>query len=101
MNWNFSHSRAAGRGCHSNAGLQPREIRPESHKREKLERTFKANHAAHGRGGAERFTDGATRKEWVMAMVKGAADTINYDIDSEEVSQLIDNLCDMTKKVNI
>lgn len=50
---------------------------------------------------AERkFTDGATRKEWVLAMVKTSADTINFDVDIDEVSTLIDELCNLTKQVN-
>ena len=50
---------------------------------------------------AERkFTDGATRKEWVLAMVKTSADTINFDVDMDAVSALIDKLCNLTKQVN-
>lgn len=48
----------------------------------------------------EKFATGADRKEWVMAMVKASVDTINYDVDMEAVSQLIDSLCDMSKVVN-
>ena len=33
-------------------------------------------------------------------IVKASADTINYDIDLEKVSELIDSLCAMTKIVN-
>ena len=47
-----------------------------------------------------KFTDGATRKEWVMAMVKASADTVNYDLDMDKISDLIDSLCDMSKIVN-
>lgn len=47
-----------------------------------------------------KFTDGATRKEWVMAMVQTSAEYINYEMDTEALSQLIDALCDMTKVVN-
>lgn len=47
-----------------------------------------------------KFTDGATRKEWVMAMVQTSAEYINYEVDTEALSQLIDALCDMTKVVN-
>lgn len=46
------------------------------------------------------FESGADRKEWVIAMVKSSADTINYDIDIEAISALIDSLCDMSKVVN-
>ena len=48
----------------------------------------------------EKFDNGADRKEWVMAMVKSSADTINYDIDMEAIGALIDSLCDMSKVVN-
>ncbi len=47
-----------------------------------------------------KFDNGADRKEWCLMMVKASADTINYDIDLEKVSELIDSLCAMTKIVN-
>ena len=47
-----------------------------------------------------KFADGATRKEWVMAMVQASADSINYNVDMEAISELIDSLCDLTKAVN-
>ena len=46
------------------------------------------------------FENGADRKEWVMTMVKASADTIDYDIDMDKISELIDSLCDMSKIVN-
>ena len=46
------------------------------------------------------FEKGADRKEWVLAMVKASADTIKYEIDMDEISTLIDSLCDMSKVVN-
>lgn len=46
------------------------------------------------------FERGADRKEWVMAMVKASADTIDYDLDMDKISDLIDSLCDMSKVVN-
>ena len=48
----------------------------------------------------EKFDNGADRKEWVLAMVKASADTVDYDINMEEISKLIDDLCKMSKKVN-
>ena len=48
----------------------------------------------------KKFTDGATRKEWVMAMVQTAAEYINYPIDNVALGKLIDTLCDMSKIVN-
>ena len=47
-----------------------------------------------------KFDNGAERKEWVLAMVKASADTINYDINMDEISQLVDSLCEMAKVVN-
>lgn len=46
------------------------------------------------------YTTGAERKQWVMSMVEQSAGTINYDIDMDAVSQLIDDLCKLTKTVN-
>lgn len=43
---------------------------------------------------------GAERKAWVIAMIKGSAEYINYPIDESELSALIDSLCDLTKSVN-
>ena len=48
----------------------------------------------------QKFDTGADRKEWVLAMVKASADTINYNINMDEISALIDSLCDMSKIVN-
>lgn len=47
-----------------------------------------------------KFETGAERKEWVLAMIEAASDTINFDIDMNIVSQMIDSLCDMSKVVN-
>ena len=46
------------------------------------------------------FESGADRKEWVMAMIKASADSINYDVDMDAISALIDSLCDMSKVIN-
>ena len=48
----------------------------------------------------DKFDNGADRKEWVLAMVKASSDTVNYDIDMAVISQLIDDLCSMSKTVN-
>lgn len=48
-----------------------------------------------------KFDNGADRKEWVIAMVRASADTINYPISEKELGDLIDNLCALTKKVNV
>lgn len=47
-----------------------------------------------------KFIEGADKKEWVLAMIKASGDSINYDIDVEEVGKMIDSLCAMTKAVN-
>lgn len=48
----------------------------------------------------QKFNDGATRKEWVMAMVQASAEYINYPVDSDALSNLIDTLVGMSKNVN-
>lgn len=48
----------------------------------------------------DKFDDGTTKKEWVLAMIKSSADSINYNIDIDAVGELIDSLCDMSKVVN-
>lgn len=48
----------------------------------------------------QKFDNGADRKEWVLAMVRASSETVNYDINMEVISQLIDDLCDMSKSVN-
>lgn len=47
-----------------------------------------------------KFDNGDERREWVLMMVKASADTINYDIDLNQVANMIDSLCAMTKIVN-
>lgn len=49
----------------------------------------------------EKFDNGADRKQWVVAMVQASANTINYPISEQELSNLIDNLVALTKKVNV
>lgn len=47
-----------------------------------------------------KFADGATRKEWVLAMVQTSAEYVGYPMDIEALSNMIDALCDLTKTVN-
>lgn len=47
-----------------------------------------------------KFEAGDERKEWVLGMVNVSAKNINYDVDIGAVSELIDNLCAMSKQVN-
>lgn len=49
----------------------------------------------------EKFDNGADRKQWVIAMVQASASTINYPITEKELSDLIDNMVALTKKVNV
>ena len=48
-----------------------------------------------------KFATGLERKDWVMMAIKASADTIQYDINMDEVSKLIDALCAMAKVVNV
>lgn len=47
------------------------------------------------------FENGAERKEWVIEMVKTSEKQINFDIDEVQLSELIDELVEMTKQVNV
>lgn len=47
-----------------------------------------------------KFETGADRKEWVLMMIKASADNIEYPVDLEQISKLIDALCNMSKVVN-
>lgn len=49
----------------------------------------------------EGFTQGASKKEYVMKSVESLASTIDYPINTNELSSLIDALCELTKNVNI
>lgn len=51
-----------------------------------------------------KFTDGATRKEWVMAMIRASAKSANYDLDDVElqkISDMIDSICAASKTINV
>lgn len=60
-----------------------------------LDMVMKYMEAAEGK-----FETGAEKKEWVLAMVKASADTINYDIDLAVIGEMIDRLCDMSNVIN-
>ena len=47
-----------------------------------------------------KFTEGADRKEWVLAMLRECASGINYDIDYDAIANMIDRLCAMSKVIN-
>lgn len=50
-----------------------------------------------------KFTDNETRKEWVLAMVKSSAKSVNYDLDDvslHKISDMIDSICTAAKTIN-
>lgn len=49
----------------------------------------------------EKFDNGADRKEWVMGMIECSAKSINYPVDLDQMSVIVDNLCSMSKNVNV
>ena len=49
----------------------------------------------------KKFADGATRKEWVMAMVQTSAEYLNYPLDTQALSNMIDELVKLTNNVNV
>lgn len=48
----------------------------------------------------QKFATGAEKKDYVMLAIKASAGAVNYDIDLEVVSKLIDDLTSMSKVVN-
>lgn len=48
-----------------------------------------------------KFDEGADKKEWVMGELKAMAGTLNYDIDWDVVSDMIDKICDVSKEINV
>lgn len=46
------------------------------------------------------YEDGAARKAYVMSAIRKSATYVNYDIDMAVISQMIDDLCEMSKVVN-
>ena len=49
----------------------------------------------------EMFDKGADKKEWVLAELHAVANTLNYDIDWDVVSEMIDKICDISKEINV
>lgn len=47
------------------------------------------------------YSIGVEKKEFVMNQLKIAAQAVDFEIDQDKVSDLIDALCEMTKEVNI
>lgn len=48
----------------------------------------------------QKFKNGEDKKSWVLSMIEASAKTINYTVDLEQVGELIDSLCKMSKLVN-
>ena len=48
----------------------------------------------------DKFDKGADKKEWVMGELKAMANTLNYDIEWDVVSDMIDKICDVSKELN-
>ncbi len=46
------------------------------------------------------FKTGTEKKEWVIAMIRASADTVKYEVDINVISEMIDNMCNMSKIVN-
>lgn len=47
------------------------------------------------------FDKGADKKEWVINELKAVANTLNYEIDWNVVSEMIDKICDVSKEINV
>ena len=47
------------------------------------------------------YSSGAEKKTFVMNQIAVLAKTVNFDIDMDKVSDLIDALCDMAHEVNV
>ena len=47
------------------------------------------------------FDKGADKKEWVINELKAIASTLNYEIDWNVVSEMIDKICDVSKEINV
>lgn len=51
----------------------------------------------------QNISNGASRKDWVISMVRESAVMINYDFNNEaeqKLSMLIDSICTATKHIN-
>lgn len=48
----------------------------------------------------EKFEKGADKKEWVLGELQAMSGTLNYDIEWDVVSEMIDKICDVSKELN-
>lgn len=49
----------------------------------------------------QNFKTGAEKKEYVLDSIKALESTLNYDVDMDAISAMIDTICNATKKINI
>lgn len=49
----------------------------------------------------EKFKTGKERKEYIMNNIQSLSSTLEYDIDMDKISEMIDTIVDVTKKVNV
>jgi hypothetical protein len=47
------------------------------------------------------FSTGAEKKDYVINSIEAVKDTLNYDVDMDAVSAMIDSLVEATKKINV
>lgn len=47
------------------------------------------------------YQDGAEKKEFVLDSIKAVESTLNYDVDIDKVSAMIDSIIVATKKINV
>lgn len=48
----------------------------------------------------ENYKTGAERKEYVLDSIKAVESTLNYDIDIDKISTMIDSIVETSKKIN-
>jgi hypothetical protein len=48
----------------------------------------------------QNYTDGATKKQYVMSSIKAMEASLQYDIDENAIGELIDAIVAATKKIN-
>lgn len=46
------------------------------------------------------YSTGAEKKEYVLNSIKAIKDTLNYDVDMDAISAMIDAIISTTKKIN-
>ena len=49
----------------------------------------------------KKYEKGEDKKAYVLAMIQASSITVEYDVDMEVISAMIDNLCKMSKSINV